>query len=217
MSNETFAGSVLWPGVWIIHPTANASCFLGKRNTTLLQTLWRSKYSSAITGRVNEAEIPSPQMIFFTCVNTTAQKQKCLWHSVCLWDRFVASGEAAFAFAVPPAAERVFAGGSPGWRVFPTAGDPLQPLRTWISPSLRAFPGDGTREQHRRSVDHVLKLCFMFSLSKSEHVLGYTLEDDTNSGVAVTLNPHFTCVREGPEQGGSSSLIIQYCSRLFAN
>lgn len=191
--------------------------FRKEKHSAAPDSLWRNKYSSAITGRVNEARIPSLQMIF-SRVSTLPRRNR----NVC--DTVSASETGSLPLARQPLPSPCHQPQSGCLLAAAPAGVCSPPQELLSRPSgpgsvrvYKHFQGMELESRHRRSVDCVLKLCLMFSPSKSEHVLGHTLEDDTNSGVAVTLPPHSTCVREGPEHGGSSSLIIQYCSRLFAN
>lgn len=127
--------------------------FRSKNYSTTPRSLWRNKYSSAITSRVNEARVLSLQMIFFMCVNTGTQKQKCLCESVCEKETifFFASGSAAFPIAVPPVTERVFvcqgAGSSHPGGLSPIMTAPLQSLLSWDRQGSKAFPQDATKEQ----------------------------------------------------------------------
>lgn len=123
-------------------------------------SLWRSEYSSAITGRVNEARMLSLQMIF-SRVSTPPHRNR----NAC---DMVSASETGFLPLArqplplpchqPQSGCLLAAAARDGWRVFLTPGAPLQPLQSWINQSLKAFPGGGTREQAQACSSLCLKV-----------------------------------------------------------
>lgn len=141
----------------------------------------------------------------------------------CLWERdnfFFASGSAAFPIAVPPVTERVFvcqgAGSSHPGGLSPIMTASLQPLLSWDRQGSKAFPQGATKEQARVFSSLCLKIMHCVFLPYIWVCFGL------NSGGwhqfwSCSHSYMHTCVREGPEDSGSSSLIIQDCSVLFIN
>lgn len=218
-SGLSFIGSVLWPAGWIIHPTASTSWFLGVRIIALLHAL----FGETNTHLLLPAGLTKPGYChckwFFSCVST--QKQKCLCESVCEKKTiFFASGNAAFPIAVPPVTERVFvcqgAGSSHPGGLSPIMRAPLQSLLSWDRQGSKAFPQGATKEQAWVFSSLCLKIMHCVFLPYIWVCFGL------NSGGwhqfwSCSHSYMHTCVREGPEDSGSSNLIIQYCSVLFIN
>lgn len=170
---QTFAGSVVWPGGWIVHPIANTGLFLRKRNTVLLQTL----FGEAHTHLLLLAGLTKPgychcKWFFHMCQHDHTETEMsvtlCLplrW-VFCLWQG---------SLCLRPATSRRT---GVCWQRQPPMA--CVPHHRSSSPALPELDQSefksisrGWNQRAGTGIQFTLpELCVMFSSSKSEYVLG---------------------------------------------